>query len=121
MLESVLTGTIIGIIIVISMALGAKKIAYSILENSKNTLKKELEDWLNTEKGKIALYMVGTMIGNGLKTGVGFGGKGKRKWEDLAMEGISQFLKGGFKFPSGENKSTTDLATKKPDDWKPKF
>lgn len=68
-------------------------LANTILSNAKESLKGDIEVWLNSEKGKLALYQIGGLIGNGAKSGIGLsGGRGKFKLEDLAGGLISNFF-----------------------------
>ncbi len=69
----------------------------NIIGEQKAALKRELEDWLNSEKGAKALYSIGVLIAQGAKDSLPFISKGgKFKWTDLigqiAGKAASKFL-----------------------------
>lgn len=64
-----------------------------ITEFLRETIKNDLETWLNSETGQKALYSIGGLIGHGAvagsriqKTG------GKFKWENLLGDIVSQYI-----------------------------
>lgn len=64
-----------------------------LMENTKKSIKPALEEWLNSDKGRQALYGIGVLIGNGARSGIGIGSKGgKLKFEDLLMQGLGSFF-----------------------------
>ena len=93
MIEAVINGTIQGFIMVILLLVGAKFLLKKLVNNTKMDIKNEFEVWINSETGRIALYSLGTMLGSGLKSGAGFGGKGgKPKIEDIVLNFAQEFL-----------------------------
>jgi hypothetical protein len=58
-------------------------------------LKEMAEKWLNSETGQKALLQIGALIGNGAKTGIGFGGttRGRGGLTGIIAEIAGQFIK----------------------------
>lgn len=71
-----------------------KNIACDIIFEQKTEIKHDLEDWLNSDAGLKALYTIGSLIGSGALKGTGIQkGTGKLKWQDLALQVASGFIK----------------------------
>jgi len=66
----------------------------SSIEAVKPQLKRELEEYVNSEKFQKAAMGIGALIGNGAKTGFGFQGstKGKNGISGLIGDVLSQFI-----------------------------
>ena len=79
-----------------------------IMDNLESKLKKDVEEWLNSEKGQKALYSIGGMIGAGARQGIGLGkGGGKFSFADLATQIVGGFFnKQGQQTPSGQQSQT---------------
>ena len=66
----------------------------TIIDGEKALIKADLEGWINSDVGAKALYSLGGMVGAGAMAGTGLKkGSGKFKWQDLALEVASGFLK----------------------------
>ena len=64
-----------------------------MIEDEKNYIIQDVEDYLNSEKGQKNLFLIGGMLSNGMKTGLGITAKGgKFKMEDLAAQLIGGFI-----------------------------
>lgn len=59
--------------------------------------------FLSKAENQKKIYMLGALIGNGAKSGIGLSGKGKFKWEDLAMQVLGSYFKVGGQQQEGGN------------------
>ena len=79
-----------------------------IMKNVKKDLKREAEEWLNSEKGQKAIYSIGLLLGNAIMTGSGLGpakSGGKLKLQDILMQGLMSFFQGNLKLPTSGTES----------------
>jgi len=68
-----------------------------MIENEKEYIISDVENYLNSEKGQKNLFLIGGMLSNGMKTGLGLTAKGgKFKMEDLAAQLIGGFIQQKF-------------------------
>ena len=107
----VISGLLTGLTVLIGMTVGTK-LLISRLKNelfgAKSELKAEIEKWLNSENGKMALFQVGGLIGAGVKNGVGLDrGRGKGGLEGLFIDLAGKFLGNKLGVPSTTENSTS--------------
>jgi hypothetical protein len=106
----VVSGVITGVTVLIGITVGTKLLVKQIkteIFGAKSELKDELEKWLNSENGKMALFQIGGLLGQGIKTGVGLDkGKGKGGLEGLVLELAGRFLGNKLGAPSTTENST---------------
>lgn len=96
-IDAILNATLTGIITSIILYATMKYLVPRMIEDTKNDIKDDIQEWLNTENGQKAIYLIGTLIGNGAKAGIGLSkGSGKFKMEDLIGQAIGSFLQGGM-------------------------
>jgi hypothetical protein len=67
----------------------------SIFDHLEVKIKKDAEDWLNSEKGQQALYQIGVLVGNGAKSGFGLAKGGKFGFKDILMQAAGGLLQNG--------------------------
>jgi len=76
--------------------------SYVMFRIVKKSIKREAEEWLNSEKGQKAIYTIGVLLGNAIKQGVGLGtGGGKLKFENIIGQAIAGFIQS--KIPVSQN------------------
>lgn len=85
-----------GIIGALSGSIGS----YVIFKIVKRSMKHDIEEWLNSERGQKAIYTIGVLLGNAIKQGVGLGSSGgKLKLENIIGQAIAGFIQS--KIPIG--------------------
>jgi hypothetical protein len=59
----------------------------NLIEDQKFFIKDDLEKWVNSPKGREAIFLIGGLAANGMKTGLGVTGRaGKFKLEDVVTQ-----------------------------------
>jgi len=88
---------ITALILVVFLLYTLKKTIPNMIENEKEYIISDVENYLNSEKGQKNLFLIGGMLSNGMKTGLGLTAKGgKFKMEDLAAQLIGGFIQQKF-------------------------
>lgn len=95
-----LTSIVTGLILCLFALLILKYFMPNIIENQKENIKNDLEMWINSPKGREAIYLLGGLAASGMKSGLGITQKGgKMKLEDIGMQLISRFISGDLQIP----------------------
>jgi cell division protein FtsW (lipid II flippase) len=78
----------------------------------KPKLKEEIGGWLNSEKGQKALWEIGGLIGNGAKSGLGYGGstRGKGGLQGLLTDLIGNYIQQKVGLPNQVANTTSQKA-----------
>ena len=104
MIYSVLSGIITGLIIAIIAYIAIVKYVPKMIENQKILIKNEIEEWLNSEKGQKAIFLIGGLAANGIKSGFNISGKsGKFKWQELAADIIDNLFRSKMNVQQTDN------------------
>jgi len=93
-----------GCITFLSVFIGVKYAQKKLTEE----LEDKIFDVLESEEGQKLVYSIGVLLGNGIKSGVGFkGSRGKFKWQDLIGYTIAQFIQS--KLPVQQGATETNI------------
>lgn len=88
-ITTVLSGAVVGYVIT---KLSFRKME-TVISAQKLLLKKEAQEWLNSETGQKALYMIGGLIAAGAKGGlIGQTPRGKGGFQGMIMDLIGNFI-----------------------------
>jgi len=88
--------------------LGGSVGSYVMFKIVKSSMKTEIEQWVNSEKGREAIYSIGILLGNAIATGSGLNRLTKTQGglKGMVMQGIAQFIQSKINPQVGEQPQT---------------